>query len=246
MMAAPKVYTAISKVAAELSTRGIGKQRINADDGYSFRGIDDIYNFLSPLLVRHKLCLLPEVLEHSSVRQHAAGGETLNAVNVKAAFHFVSAIDGSRHTVHMVGEALDSSDKATAKAMAAAFKCAAIQAFCIPISGSPDPDFRSPKPLFEPAQSEPVQGWEQWTTEIGDMIAGCLTDQALAIVQQRYKAQLRSLSLSSPGLFSLLGEAFSRRRRELSLQSHTPTAAIPPATSARRRKRKTFQQAEIS
>ncbi|SPW12874.1 Uncharacterised protein [Cronobacter sakazakii] len=44
----------------------------------------------------------------------------------------MSTKDGSVHTVVTYGEAMDSGDKATNKAMSIAYKYAAFQAFCIP------------------------------------------------------------------------------------------------------------------
>ena len=61
-------------------------------------------------------------------------------VTVEAEFDLVSADDGSKHTIRTFGEAMDSGDKATNKAMSAAFKYAAFQAFCIPTEGDNDAD----------------------------------------------------------------------------------------------------------
>jgi hypothetical protein len=55
-------------------------------------------------------------------------------------FDLVSAVDGSSHTVHVIGEAMDSADKATNKAMSAAYKYMAMQVFCIPTEGDNDAD----------------------------------------------------------------------------------------------------------
>lgn len=56
-------------------------------------------------------------------------------------FDFVSTEDGSIHTVTTYGEAMDSGDKATNKAMSIAYKYAAFQAFCIPTEETAvDPD----------------------------------------------------------------------------------------------------------
>jgi hypothetical protein len=52
----------------------------------------------------------------------------------------VAAEDGSKHTVVTVGEAMDSGDKASNKAMSAAYKYAAFQTFCIPTEGDNDAD----------------------------------------------------------------------------------------------------------
>ena len=35
--------------------------------GYNFRGIDDVYNTISPLLAKHGLCILPRVLARECV-----------------------------------------------------------------------------------------------------------------------------------------------------------------------------------
>ena len=46
MMAAKKVYAAIAAITADLAGSGITKARTNAQEGYRFRSIDDIYNGL--------------------------------------------------------------------------------------------------------------------------------------------------------------------------------------------------------
>jgi hypothetical protein len=65
------------------------------------------------------------------------------AVTLTVEYDFVSAKDGSKHTVIAFGEAMDRGDKATPKAMAAAFKYAAFQAFCIPTESQEDADAQS-------------------------------------------------------------------------------------------------------
>lgn len=135
-----KVYQAINAVQAALSKDGITKDRRNQQQGYNFRGIDDVYNALSPLLAKNGLCILPRCLSRSCEERQTAKGGTLFYVTVEAEFDFVSAEDGSKHTVKTFGEAMDSGDKATNKAMSAAYKYAAFQAFAIPTEGDNDAD----------------------------------------------------------------------------------------------------------
>lgn len=137
-METPKVYQAIANVTAALSKDGIAKSRKNASQGYSFRGIDDIYNSLAPELAKHKLCMLPIVLERTCEEKTSAKGTVLFYVNVKMAFDLVSAEDGSKHQIISLGEAMDTGDKATNKAQSAAYKYAALMAFCIPTEGDND------------------------------------------------------------------------------------------------------------
>lgn len=135
------VYQAIAAVIAALGKDGITKDRKNASQGYNFRGIDDMYNALSPLLAKHKLLVLPRMLQRSVTERESKNGGALFYVVVTAEFDFISAVDGSKHVVGpMYGEAMDSGDKATNKAMSAAYKYAAMQAFCIPTEGDNDAD----------------------------------------------------------------------------------------------------------
>ncbi len=131
-----KVYQAINAVQANLAKVGITKNRTNTQgSGYKFRGIDDIFNAISPLLAEHKLCVLPRVISRECVERVSKNGGALFYITVEAEFDFISAEDGSRHTVKTFGEAMDSGDKATNKAMSAAYKYAALQAFAIPTEG---------------------------------------------------------------------------------------------------------------
>lgn len=135
-----KVYLAISEVAAKLAKSGISKDRKNDQQGYKFRGIDDVYNALAPFLAEHKLCILPTVLARECVERTTAKGTALFYVTVRVRFDVVSAEDGSKHEVVTYGEAMDTGDKATNKAMSAAYKYAAMQTFCIPTEGDNDAD----------------------------------------------------------------------------------------------------------
>ncbi|HAT2610211.1 TPA: single-stranded DNA-binding protein [Kluyvera intermedia] len=131
-MESKKVYAAISAVAKEMSTTGISKDRRNQQQGFNFRGIDQVYNALAPALVNHGLLILPRITERTVTERTTKQGGVLFYVVVKAEFDFVSTEDGSMHTVTTYGEAMDSGDKATNKAMSIAYKYAAFQAFCIP------------------------------------------------------------------------------------------------------------------
>lgn len=136
-----EVFKAITAVQDELAQIGISKSSKNQQQGFMFRGIDAVYNTLSPLLAKHKLCILPRCVSRESTERTTAKGGVLFYVVILAEFDFVSAIDGSKHTVSMFGEAMDSGDKATNKAMSIAYKYAAFQAFCIPTEETAaDPD----------------------------------------------------------------------------------------------------------
>ena len=126
------VYKAISNVAREMAETGIKKGSVNQQQGFMFRGIDAVYNALAPALVKHGLLILPRIIERTVTERQTQRGSLLFYVVVKAEFEFVSVEDGSKLTVVTYGEAMDSGDKATNKAMSIAYKYAAFQTFCIP------------------------------------------------------------------------------------------------------------------
>ena len=169
-----KVYKSINAIQLALSKSGIAKDRTNSQGAtYKFRGIDDVYNAISPLLAEHGLCILPRMLTRICDERISAAGKPLFYVTVEAEFDFVAAEDGSKHTVKTFGEAMDSGDKATNKAMSAAYKYAAVQAFAIPTEGDNDADAHThqvtPKPktiVQAPAFNESVAA--DLITAIGD------------------------------------------------------------------------------
>ena len=168
------VYQMIAAVAAELAQDGIAKnQRNTQGSGYNFRGIDDVYNALGSTLARHGLVVLPRCMSRDCVERISAAGKALFYITVEMEFDFVSSDDGSTHTVRMYGEAMDSGDKATNKAMSAAYKYAAFQTFCIPTAGDNDADAHThevkPKaaPPVDPLTSEQIAEIEALAKEVG-------------------------------------------------------------------------------
>lgn len=133
------VYKAIANIAADLSKTGIQKNHTSQQQ-YKFRGIDDVYNALAPLLKTHGLVILPRVKNRTTVERATKNGGAVFYTTVEAEFDLVSVEDGSKHTVTTFGEAMDTADKSTNKAMSAAYKYAAFQSFCIPTEGDNDAD----------------------------------------------------------------------------------------------------------
>ena len=135
-----KVYQAISAVSAAMSKEGIAKTRNNQAQGYKFRGIDDVLNALSAALVDAGLVILPRCVERIVVERQTAKGGAIFNITCHVEFDLVSTEDGSKHTVSTYGEAMDSADKATNKALSAAYKYLALLMFCIPTEASADTD----------------------------------------------------------------------------------------------------------
>lgn len=139
-MSGMEVYKSIAQITGEIAAVGVGKNNKNQQQGFAYRGIDDIYDVLAPYLATHKLCILPRVVSRTVTEKTNAKGTTLFYVSVTVEYDFISGLDGSKVTTRMEGEAMDSGDKATGKACSYAYKNNAIQVFCIPIEPAWDPD----------------------------------------------------------------------------------------------------------
>lgn len=153
------VYKAINAVQAALSKTGIAKDRTNQQGAsYKFRGIDDVYNAVAPLLAEHGLVIIPRMLTRSCEDRQSKSGGALFYVTVEAEFDFVCAEDGSKAIARTFGEAMDSGDKATNKAMSAAYKYACFQTFAIPTEGDNDADAHTHEVAATKAANTPAKG----------------------------------------------------------------------------------------
>lgn len=137
------IYQSITKIMEEVPA--IGKEQVNKQQGFKFRGIDDVMNALQPLLAKNKVFIVPEILEQTrEERQTTKGGNLIYSIcKIKYKFY---AEDGSSIEAITIGEGMDSGDKATNKAMAIAMKYALFQVFCIPTEEMKDPDSETPEP----------------------------------------------------------------------------------------------------
>ena len=131
------IYETISAVMNEIGA--VGKTSKNAQQGFMFRGIDAVMNAISPALQKHKLFIVPEILEQTREERQTRNGSALIYSICKIKYTFY-AEDGSSISAIVIGEGMDSGDKATNKAMSIAFKYACFQTFCIPTEEMVDPD----------------------------------------------------------------------------------------------------------
>lgn len=171
-----KVYQAINAVQAELASVGISKARTNNQGaGYKFRGIDDVYNVLSSVMSKNGLCIIPRMLSRSCEERTSKSGGALFYVTVEAEFDLVSTEDGTKHTARTFGEAMDSGDKATNKAMSAAYKYMAFQTFAIPTEGDNDADGHT----HEVVKQRPTLDAKRLQGAIEKILAGQYTTEKL-------------------------------------------------------------------
>lgn len=158
------IYQAMAAIAAEIGAIGKDK-RCTQGASFVYRGIDDVYNALNPIMAKHGVFVLPIAGERTTETRQTRNGSTMEIVVMRMTYKFCHA-DGSFVEAVTVGQAMDSGDKATNKAMAIAHKYAILQAFCIPTEDMEDPDavaeqLAPRQPQRQQYQQAPQQRQEQ-------------------------------------------------------------------------------------
>ena len=139
------IYQAITDIMSE--GYAITKDKRNQKQGYVYRGIDDVMNTFQPLLAKHRVFVVPEVLNQQRQERTTDKDRTLlySILTMRYTFY---AEDGSSVSAVVIGEGMDSGDKASNKAMSVAMKYAMFQVFCIPTEEMQDPDADTPPPTM--------------------------------------------------------------------------------------------------
>lgn len=133
----PAIQVALSSVMEAVGA--VRKRDTNSQQGFNFRGIDAVVNAVSPALREQGVVVLPKVLDVRASTVEVGQKRTLMGhVSVTVRYRFVGP-DGDHLDCVTVGEAMDSGDKATAKAMSVAFRTALLQSLALP-TDEPDPD----------------------------------------------------------------------------------------------------------
>src|SRR3990167_10870180 len=153
----PKIFKAMCAIMKE--SEAIGKDQRNRDQGFAYRGIDDIYNSLHSIFGKHGVFTLPTVLERTERFFTVKSGAEWIHVTLKVAYKFI-AEDGSSVEAVLIGEGRDSSDKGSNKALAVAHKYCLLQAFCIPTIEEKDPDAHTVEGI--PKVQQTMKVWEGW------------------------------------------------------------------------------------
>lgn len=142
------IYQAINSIMEDLEPISKDKRASygSGNGGYAYRGVDDVMNALQPLMKKHGLFVVPRVVHQEReerIEEKAYNGQTkqsrtkFSILTVEYTFY---ALDGTSVTATVVGEGMDSGDKASNKAMSVAYKYACFQVFSIPTEEMVDPD----------------------------------------------------------------------------------------------------------
>lgn len=199
-----EIYQAISGVMADIGA--IGKDKKNAQQGFKYRGVDDVMNALQPVMVKHGLFVVPEIIDQRrEERQTSRGGNLIYSVcTVRYTFY---AKDGSSVQCVVIGEGMDSGDKATNKAMSIAFKYACFQVFCIPTEEMKDPDAEVHEvvPKKEHTEEPKIAAAKAKANEVKRMLVKIMGDKTAAaqLWNEKYKQDANDIVKMNAALIDL-------------------------------------------
>jgi hypothetical protein len=137
---AMSVYAGLAAARDYLAEKGLGKNQENKNQGFKFRGIDDLYGILQPALAHAKLVMAPDLGHYDRKEYTKADGKLQFYTMVTVQYRFTSLIDGSEAMFGYAGEAADTGDKSLSKALTMAFKSFCFHVFQIPLNGNDDND----------------------------------------------------------------------------------------------------------
>ncbi len=147
-----KIYAVIPKIMEEVGA--IEKSRKNASQNYQFRGIDDVYAAFQTIFAKNGVFVVPCVTKTTREERTTKNGGLLIYTTLEVK-HTIYAEDGSFVEAVTVGEAMDSGDKSSNKAMSAAMKYALLEVFCVPTHDDKDTENDSPEPAAKSAEKKP-------------------------------------------------------------------------------------------
>ena len=199
-----EIYQAIIGVMSDIGV--IGKEKRNTQQGFKYRGVDDVMNALQPVMVQHGLFVVPEIIDQKREERQTKNGTNLiySVCTVRYTFY---AKDGSNVQCVVIGEGMDSGDKATNKAMSIAFKYACFQVFCIPTEEMKDPDaeVHEVTPKSKHTDNPAVEAVRAKANEVKKLLVKVTgsKENAQAVWEKQYKADAGDIVKMNAALIEL-------------------------------------------
>ena len=157
----PAIYASLAAVKADISKSGIEKASRNKEQGYYYRGIDNVMDGFASTLAANKILVCP-VYSKAVLREGTTkAGGVMHYWSTEVVLTFLSLIDGSTVTVGpFLGEAMDTQDKGQTKAQSVAYRVGMLLTFTCPLGPEADPEASD--------EAETSSGIEQWAKSIAE------------------------------------------------------------------------------
>ena len=148
------VQAALNAVMRDVQV--VRKDQRNKEQGFNFRGVDDVINAVGPKLREHRVIIAPvKSRVVSTERYKTAKGTEMQGVVVRMDYS-ITGPDGDWLAASALGQSSDAGDKAIAKAQSVAYRVMLLQLLCIP-TDEPDPDSEAHERASEQRPAQPVE-----------------------------------------------------------------------------------------
>lgn len=137
-----QIYQLMGAIMRDIGA--VGKDKRNKDQGFNFRGVDDVYNALHGAMAAVGVFTTSEVLKDETSERATKSGSIMQVRRILIRYRF-NAPDGSSIFSDVIGEGMDTADKATNKAFSAAHKYLLLQGFLIATEDLTDGDSETPE-----------------------------------------------------------------------------------------------------
>jgi len=160
------IYVQMNKIQGQAD--GLAKDKLNKQQGFKFRGVDDAYNYLHDIFKKHEVFTVPRVTKMTREERLSKSGGLLLYTVLDVDYDFFAS-DGSKITASVIGEAMDSGDKSCSKALSVAHRNALFQITMLPTTLSIDeePDSQT----FEPMPTVPEKQEPEVPMAVRDQLA---------------------------------------------------------------------------
>lgn len=149
------VHTAWARVMADVQSIRKSDQRNDVGGRYSFRGVDTVLNAVGPALRRHGVLVLPtKVLSVEYRESRTKSGTVMQDCTVTVQWTVIGPAGDALPPLESAGQATDTQDKATSKAMSVSQRVLFLGALHVPTE-DPQVDVghdRGERPTPKPAE----------------------------------------------------------------------------------------------
>lgn len=216
------VVEAWSAVMADV--RKVGKDSTNTTPGqnYKFRGIDAVMNAAGPAMRSHGVVVTPHKVRTISYADVIVGKNRTEMISVRVMVTYrIRGPLGDHFDVTVPGEAFDSGDKGTAKAMSVAYRIMLLQSLTLPTDDD-DPDSVTHERSTSQAEAADLGRWR------GEVAAAGRDKGKLKVLWERMIAEWDSIPWS-PEREGIIRDALARADRPAEPEPERPAAPPPPA-----------------
>lgn len=179
----PTIVEALSAVMDDVQAIRKSEKNSAPNANYMFRGIDAVMNAVGPAFRKHGVLCIPINVSSTYRDVLTSTGKPSREVTVNVTYRFIGPA-GDHLDSQIIGEAMDSGDKGSAKAMSVAYRTLLLQALTIP-TDEPDPDSVTHERAYIPRQADRTETAPRPPADPGEALKPATRGRMFALLTER-------------------------------------------------------------